>query len=426
MEITERLTELAKGGSRKSYLEMENAALARVQESRRAVREREERERRKAQAEVDRVIREEEDGRKKKDEEEKKEAAEARRKLREERMEERMKKRGDSFQDEDLFGDLDSGDPILEQVTVGGTEETVSMEEELLDYESGEVPVLLEKEPVPPGNYFKLGEEGGFRQYENQYSLVQHALSRNQVLDDAAKRTRLSHKFSLTEASTFSWQGREVGTRGVIVTTLRSTILALEQAIPTCFMHANWPMLKRPWINAVQSCSNAEKDFSRALTVLQCCIKPCVLLPVWSDSLGHTNIRRILAQAKEEKKKTDKREKKEREDEEERLKPWMTWVKYTLPVKSLTVVRQKGEEYRAHGRTGWLWLSSTRKWVPKASSKLGLKAGPHRVAVRYTELKASVSKVVLMEPNAFAFLMKSKRSEMTRLWPKWCLERMQR
>merc|ERR1711989_239510 len=68
MEITERLTELAKGGSRKSYLEMENAALARVQESRRAVREREERERRKAQAEVDRVIREEEDGRKKKDE----------------------------------------------------------------------------------------------------------------------------------------------------------------------------------------------------------------------------------------------------------------------------------------------------------------------------------------------------------------------
>ena len=41
------------------------------------------------------------------------------------------------------------------------------------------------------------------------------------MLDDAAKRTRLSHKFSLTEASTFSWQGREVGTRGVIVTTLR-------------------------------------------------------------------------------------------------------------------------------------------------------------------------------------------------------------
>merc|ERR1712173_190852 len=123
------------GGSRKSYLEMENAALARVQESRRAVRAREEVQRRKAQAEVDKLIREEEDGRRKKDEEEKKEAAEAKRKLREERMEERMKKRGDSFQDEELFGDLDS-DPILEQVTVGGTEETVSMEEQVLDGES--------------------------------------------------------------------------------------------------------------------------------------------------------------------------------------------------------------------------------------------------------------------------------------------------
>merc|ERR1719187_1465292 len=408
MEITERLTEQAKGGSRKSYLEMENAALARVQESRRAVRAREEVQRRKAQAEVDKLIREEEDGRRKKDEEEKKEAAEAKRKLREERMEERMKKRGDSFQDEELFGDLDS-DPILEQVTVGGTEETVSMEEELLEYESGEVPVLLEKEPVPPGNYFKLGEEGAFRQYENQYSLVQHALSRNQVLDDAAKRTRLSHKFSLTEASIFSWQGREVGTRGVIVTTLRSTILALEQAIPMCFMHANWPMLKRPWINAVQSCSDAAKDFSRALTVLLCCIKPSLLLPVWTDSLGHTSVKRVSCQVREDKKKMEKREKKERDDEEERLKPWMAWVKYTLPVKSLTVVRQKGEEYRAHGRTGWLWLSSTRRWIPRSSAKLGLKAGPHRVAVKYTELKTSVSKVVLMEPNAFAFLMKVQK-----------------
>merc|ERR1719342_1563810 len=168
-------------------------------------------------------------------------------------------------------------------------------------------------------------------------------------------------------------------------------------------------MLRKPWMNTVQASSNPGKDFSRALTVLICCIKPCILLPVWTDSLGHINLKRIQTQAKEEKKKADKKEKKEKEEEEERLKPWMTWVKYTLPVKSLTVVRQKGEEYRAHGRTGWLWLSSTRKFTPKESAKLGLKAGPHRVAVRYTELKASVSKVVLMEPNAFAFLMKVQK-----------------
>merc|ERR1712013_390075 len=196
---------------------------------------------------------------------------------------------------------------------------------------------------------------------------------------------------------------------GSLVSSVRSTILQLEQNIPTAFMHTNWAMLRRPWMSAVQNSSNPGKDFSRALTVLLCCIKPCILLPVWTDSLGHTNIKRIQAQAKEEKKKVDKKEKKEREDEEERLKPWLTWVKYTLPVKSLSVVRQKGEEYRAHGRNGWLWLSSTRVFKPKDSSKMGLKAGAHRIAVKYTELKSNTNKVVLMEPKAFAFLMKVQK-----------------
>ena len=49
----------------------------------------------------------------------------------------------------------------------------------------------------------------------------------------------------------------------------------------------------------------------------------------------------VSYQGKEEKKRQEKREKKEREEEEERLKPFMTWVKYTLPVRSLGVVRQK-------------------------------------------------------------------------------------
>ena len=62
----------------------------------------------------------------------------------------------------------------------------------------------------------------------------------------------------------------------------------------------------------------------RALTVLVCCIKPAVLLSVWTDSLGHTVIKKMSQQLKEEKKKMEKREKKEREEEEEKLKPYMT------------------------------------------------------------------------------------------------------
>ena len=85
--------------------------------------------------------------------------------------------------------------------------------------------------------------------------------------------------------------------------------------------------IRKPWMQAVATSSNPGKDFARALTVLVGCIKPCILLPVWTDSLGHTRLRKSSLQGKEEKKRTDRRDKKEREEEEERLKPWMTWVR---------------------------------------------------------------------------------------------------
>jgi len=439
MEITLRLTQQHRGMLRRSYLEMENNALGKVQIERKAVREKEELERRKAQEEVDKVIREEEDSRRQIEEESKREELDKKRRVREDRMEARINKRGDIFQDSGLFDGVDE-DPILEEVasneeTIDALGDSTSMTEETVTEETvGEevvtsveevnsststmstrtIPltsqsIIIQKPDIPPGNYFKLGQEGTYKQYVNQYTAVTHALSRNQAKEELEKRTRLSHKFSLTDASTFKWLGAPDGPRISLVSTVRSTILQLEQNIPTAFMHTNWAMLRRPWMSAVQNSSKPGKDFSRALTVLLCCIKPCILLPVWTDSLGHTNIKRIQAQAKEEKKKLDKKEKKEREDEEERLKPWMTWVKYTLPVKSLTVVRQKGEEYRAHGRNGWLWLSSTRVFKHLDSSKMGLKAGAHRIAVKYTELKSNTNKVVLMEPKAFAFLMKVQK-----------------
>ncbi len=90
-------------------------------------------------------------------------------------------------------------------------------------------------------------------------------------------------------------------------------------------------------MSAVSTSTNASKDFARALTVLVCCIKPCILLPVWTDCLGHTAVRRSGPQGKEEKKRTDKRDKKEKEEEEERLKPWMTWVRVPRKVACINV-----------------------------------------------------------------------------------------
>merc|ERR1712130_964433 len=109
MAVTERLTEDLKG-YRRSYLELENKAWTEVQEARAAVRAKEEQERKSAQMEVDRVIREEEESRRKKEEQEREEEVARKRKIREERMEERMKKRGDVFQDESLF----ESDPMLD------------------------------------------------------------------------------------------------------------------------------------------------------------------------------------------------------------------------------------------------------------------------------------------------------------------------
>ena len=62
----------------------------------------------------------------------------------------------------------------------------------------------------------------------------------------------------------------------------------------------------------------------------------------------------------------------------------------------------QGEDYRAHGRNGWMWLSNSRVVRRQDCHKLGLRAGPHRIAVKYTELKTNTSKVTFIKKfNSF-------------------------
>jgi hypothetical protein len=63
---------------------------------------------------------------------------------------------------------------------------------------------------VCAGNYFRLGEEKGYKSYVNQYSTHQHALSKLQAKEEQEKRTRLSHKFSLTDVRITTFVGVEV------------------------------------------------------------------------------------------------------------------------------------------------------------------------------------------------------------------------
>ena len=123
--------------------------------------------------------------------------------------------------------------------------------------------------------------------------------------------------------------GQLYGARPQLVNTLRQSMLQLETSVPAIFMHTNWNLMRKPWIQALNT-SATPKDFARALTVLQCCIKPCLMVNVWYESLGHTMLKKITQQMRDDKKKSEKRERKEQEEETERLRPYMTFVKYTL------------------------------------------------------------------------------------------------
>lgn len=89
-------------------------------------------------------------------------------------------------------------------------------------------------------NLFKLGQEGKFRVYHNQFSTNTLGLNKHQHREDHDKRRHLSHKFSLTPAGEFKWNGSIHGSKVLTISTLRLTIIQLETNVPAPFLHPNW------------------------------------------------------------------------------------------------------------------------------------------------------------------------------------------
>jgi len=77
-----------------------------------------------------------------------------------------------------------------------------------------------------------------------------------------------------------------LGARSALISTVKQTIISLENLLPSSLMHINWPVLRKPWLNQVHSCSTP-KDFARVMVVLMSCIKPVVYAPVWHEQLGN-------------------------------------------------------------------------------------------------------------------------------------------
>ncbi|KAI5633082.1 PHD-finger domain-containing protein [Phthorimaea operculella] len=263
----------------------------------------------------------------------------------------------------------------------------------------------LKSNQISNGTYlFKLGNENNFKNYVNQYTTNPLALNKPQRNEERDKKRYMSHKFSLSSSQDFKWVGLLNATKPLLVATLRQTLLQLESNIVVQFMHPNWPLLRKPWVQAVQLCQ-APRDFARALCVLQACIKSVVWVPAWHEQLGHVKLIRTTAAEREERKKLDKREKKERDEEEERYRTSYNFVKYSLGLRH-QAWKQKGEEYRIHGQWGWLWNSGTRKFKKHvATTKPSLSNGPAKIAIRVRE--GTTIKVLAVEPKTYEYLMSS-------------------
>lgn len=206
---------------------------------------------------------------------------------------------------------------------------------------------------------FKLGMEGNYKLYQNQFVVNALSLNKHQHAEERDKKRHLSHKFSLTAASDFKWQGSFIGTRTVCVTVLRQTIIQLESQLSAPYLHPNWPVHRQNWLKAVNMCSNA-KDFALALCILESSMKPVLFNPVWLESLGFTHLQRTTFLEREERKKQEKRDRREQMEDQENQFRFGIVVKYAIGKVKHQIWKQKGEEYRITGRGGWYWCSATK------------------------------------------------------------------
>ncbi|EDO44906.1 predicted protein, partial [Nematostella vectensis] len=152
---------------------------------------------------------------------------------------------------------------------------------------------------IPTGPFFRLGEERNFTLYVNQFSINPQALNKHQHGEYRERKRAVNNKFCTTSME-FKWTHEIFGSKEVILNTLRSTIVSLENNIPTAFMHPVWPLQRSTWVRAVHI-SEKPLEFAAALSFLETLIKPVCFIPAWTEAHGHTGMHRALVETKAEK-----------------------------------------------------------------------------------------------------------------------------
>lgn len=172
------------------------------------------------------------------------------------------------------------------------------------------------------GPVFRLGQEGNYSAYVNQFTSNTLALNKHQHMDQRDRRRSVTHKFSLNE---FKWHGDACGSKDVILNSLRFSIVGLENSVPTSFMHPSWPVQRSTWVRAVHL-SKTPQEFAAALSFLESSIRPICYLSVWNDAVGHIELHRVMLEARQA--GTKKKDHKEEEEEPELDHKGFGWYIY--------------------------------------------------------------------------------------------------
>lgn len=84
------------------------------------------------------------------------------------------------------------------------------------------------------------------------------------------------------------------------------------------------------------------------------------------------------------------------------------YVKYTMSFKH-QLWKQKGEEYRIHGRWGWLWIRTPRNFKHVNSNELGLNGGPTKIMAQVQDDDGK--KILALEPTMYTFLLDNTKKD---------------
>lgn len=99
---------------------------------------------------------------------------------------------------------------------------------------------------------FRLGEEGSFRRYVNEFTINPLALNKQQHAEERDKRRYLQHKFSLalTGELEFRWPTWNLfGGASSQLDTIRLALCLLEASLPACFFHSQWSTARASWFD---------------------------------------------------------------------------------------------------------------------------------------------------------------------------------